>query len=436
MKYRFRHIVSLLSSAVLVLLAGCSTADVYVPDHEPTMLYINVFSPSSPVTTRGDVGDVTPSADESKVTKLQIWVFSHAYEDPFDSSITHDDGECVGYIAPTDLTALNAGLSDTYMMAVSDAVAQAKPTVDVYVLANVTEDNSGVTQTLGAQTTRAELEAALMGDKFNGTQLTTTIPADGLPMSGKLTAQPIYGTNPVLRIGTAERVSIVPLVRMVSKVRFVFSRLKGSVEYLEIKSVNITGSLGGDEELKNASIAKQEYLFFDGAYNHRNYRITSNSDDPITSSKYETQPIKFLTASLIDEGKAGKNDTRHDIAECTEIYAYRFMEQTGQLFEDSINSGVKNGVLTQRGPFYLRETDRQLCGEITYDVISNYGAADAEKQENLKAGFSLNMPGDFSRNHSWVVYAFYHGGGKLQLVTTYVKEWADGGSGNHEVYNW
>ena len=48
----------------------------------------------------------------------------------------------------------------------------------------------------------------------------------------------------------------------------------------------------------------------------------------------------------------------------------------------------------------------------------------------------MTEAGDFSRNHTWIVYAYYEGAGdKLQIVTVYVKEWDDGNF-DYVVYNW
>ena len=41
---------------------------------------------------------------------------------------------------------------------------------------------------------------------------------------------------------------------------------------------------------------------------------------------------------------------------------------------------------------------------------------------------------EFSRNHTWTVYAYYGGSG-LELITVLVKDWTDTES-KHDVYNW
>jgi hypothetical protein len=42
---------------------------------------------------------------------------------------------------------------------------------------------------------------------------------------------------------------------------------------------------------------------------------------------------------------------------------------------------------------------------------------------------------EFSRNHTWIVYAYYSKSG-LVAVTVVVKNWDDPTEKSHEVYNW
>lgn len=61
------------------------------------------------------------------------------------------------------------------------------------------------------------------------------------------------------------------------------------------------------------------------------------------------------------------------------------------------------------GPIYLRESDKQLAGTISYSIA---GVA----QEPVT--FQMQQAGDFGRNHTWIVYAYYAGAGKLQVQAT------------------
>lgn len=428
MKRYTTFIVLLLCSLSMMLHTGC-TDDDGESSIEPAMLYIHVFSPDNPVVTRADIGDVDPTDAEKTVHKLQIWVFSTvAYTD--DNGVNHPANELVGYLEPNDLSVLNSSKSDTYMMAVPDAfvLQQArapKPNVDVYVLVNVEEENCGVTY--DKNSTKAQLDAAVLQkvgstDYFGPQTKQSTVPTDGLPMSGRLLNQEIYGSSPVLRIGTEGSVTTVPLVRMVSKVLFIFSRFNGSSEQLEITSVTIDGNVTDTDADKTKHLPKQEYMFFNGTYNYRNFKV---------GTEYETSPINFLTSSLVSTGfnSSGEpNEGGQDIAGVSDIFKYQYAGQESQVYEDLVYDGISKNELTAVGPYYFRETGLRLKGTINYKI--------AGSDEVHTASFSLSEPADFSRNHSWIVYIYYRGGHDLLVDMVYVTQWRTGASVSHELYNW
>ena len=51
------------------------------------------------------------------------------------------------------------------------------------------------------------------------------------------------------------------------------------------------------------------------------------------------------------------------------------------------------------------------------------------------ASFSMKADGDFSRNHTWIVYAYYGVDG-MQVVSVYSQNWAEVESESHDVHNW
>jgi len=192
-----------------LMTVGCSSSDGDAEEPQATYLTIYVYSPERPILTRGDMGYVDPSTDEGTIHRLQIWVFEH------------QSGNLVGYHSTATTTTLNTSQGDTYRIAVSDDFAQQKPDVDVYVLANVTADNCGLS--FDQHTTREQLNAAQLDENHFGlTSKTTTVPDDGLPMSGILLNQDVVGEAPVLRVGSMSNIATVQLTRVVSKMRFVF----------------------------------------------------------------------------------------------------------------------------------------------------------------------------------------------------------------------
>ncbi len=356
----------------LAFLTACNSSD-GEDQQKPTMLTIYVFSPEQPIITRGDVGPVNASEAENKVNSLQLWVF--------DTS-----GNKVGYLNTTETATLNTGQGTIYQIPVSDEFAQNKPNVDVYVLANVTATNCGISATLDENTTREALieQAKITSEHFGvtSTSLTTVVPTDGLPMAGILKNQPVIGDAPVLRIGNETNIATVPLTRAVSKMRFFFANVETAPK-LTITGITLNGSL----------IPNEEYLF--------------------TQSKtltYDANAASILASSI-------------EVAKKEDPAQYIYEGQAAQEYENL----MVGAELSLVGPYYLRESGKILTGTITYTVEG--------MSEPMSATFTMKEQGDFLRNHSWIVYAYYEGLSGMQVVTVDVTDWVPK-SANHEVYNW
>ena len=388
-----RHILYwFLCSILTVLFSACSSsgADEGVT-HQQAQLAIYVYAPEQAsakkhaAPTRGDVGEVDPidnTINEGTIKSMQLWVYES------------ETGNYVGYFRTDDVAALNEGQGTTYQIPVTDAFAAAKPDVNVYVMANVTSANCGV-GTLNKETTRAAL---LEGAKITGglsghfglEQNTRTVPDDGLPFAGKLTTQPVVGDAPTLRVGSLSQVATVQLTRAVSKLRFVFSKTAGEPA-VNIKSIKINEQM----------IPEVEYLF----------------QTPVSMS-YNTAEAELLSTAI------------DDIAETTDPTQFIYENQTAQAYENLINEAASKATpeVTVEGPIYLRESDKQLTGTITYTI----GEGTPEPQT---VDFVMQQAGDFSRNHTWIVYAYYAGSGNLQVQSLYVKDWSTKDL-KHQVYNW
>ena len=385
-----RHILYwFLCSILTVLFSACSSsgADEGVT-HQQAQLAIYVYAPEQAsakkhaAPTRGDVGEVDPidnTINEGTIKSMQLWVYES------------ETGNYVGYFRTDDVAALNEGQGTTYQIPVTDAFAAAKPDVNVYVMANVTSANCGV-GTLNKETTRAAL---LEGAKITGglsghfglEQNTRTVPDDGLPFAGKLTTQPVVGDAPALRVGQ-NQVATVQLTRAVSKLRFVFSKTAGEPA-VNIKSIKINEQM----------IPEVEYLF----------------QTPVSMS-YNTAEAELLSTAI------------DDIAETTDPTQFIYENQTAQAYENLINEAASKATpeVTVEGPIYLRESDKQLTGTITYTI-----GGGAEQTVD----FAMQQAGDFSRNHTWIVYAYYAGSGNLQVQSLYVKDWSTKDI-YHDLYNW
>ena len=362
-----RHInilLWLLCSIVTVLLSACSSDDAEEEKGETTyhrqpMLAIYVYAPEQAATaqknapqTRADVGEVDPidnTINEGIIKSLQLWVYEST------------SGAYVGYFSTDDVASLNEGVGTTYQIPVSDDFASRKPDVNVYVMANVTSTNCGV-GTLNKETTRTQLleGAKIANEKFGLEQNTRTVPDDGLPFARMLETQPVVGDAPTLRVGTLNAVSTVQLTRAVSKLRFVFSKTTGQPT-VKITSIKINAGM----------IPNEEYLF----------------QTPV-SMNYNTEAEMLST-------------TIDDIAETDDPTKFIYTDQEAQEYEDLINEAANKQApeepeVTVEGPIYLRESSKQLTGTITYTIDGG---------EEKTVDFAMQQAGDFSRNHTWIVYA-------------------------------
>jgi hypothetical protein len=295
-----------------------------------------------------------------------------------------------------------------------------RPKVDVFVMANVSSNNTGVH--LPSPVTRGDLQAAMIKyvdethDYFGLTNPVVAPPNEGLPMSGVLIDKSVDGSLPVLRVPNP-----VKVVRAISKVRFIFSRTKQQTEFGENQELKIVGIT-----INNGMIPKAEYLFLKNDYSEDgslpNYNPVKNN--PEVEADYE---------SGADDGGNGialapLTAYADQIPEYENPSEYSYTgEVTGQDYEDLVNSGVEAGHLAEIGKFYIRESDKQVKGRIHYTI-----GTDATVKSST---FSMARAGDFSRNHTWIVYGYFSGKELLSIssvnVLPWVMEYTD-----YPVYNW
>ena len=388
-----RRLQSLTILLLLLLFTACtssSSEEIEEPKEKP-VLKIYLFAPESPIVTRAENGWVSPSEDERRIGTLDVWVFEN------------NTATLVSYIHLANQTFEG---SKVISMEISDEFADNpnKPNVDIYVVANVTASNCGLT--LSKASTPSELKEALIertttgSDFFGLTSPVTSVPVEGLPMSGFLLNQEITGTAPVFSAKTKN----VKLVRAVSKVRFVFSRstIAPVISNLSIK-------------LNNGVLPTKEYLFLKGEY-------------PTEKIHLEETPAYESEAEIVS-GVSGE-----DINSCADPASYIYTNETGQQYESKINAGLveqtiegvtRPAELSEVRRFYLRESDKKLTGTIRYTI----GGKEKETP------FEMNAAGDFTRNHTWIVYGYFLGSGTLMLNSVVLKDWEDDPESDI-IYNW
>lgn len=337
-----------------MFLMACNNED-DIPAEE-CYLEVYVYAPGRPIVTRGDVGETPSEEAERKVNTLQIWVYRHG------------DGRLVSY-KDTTATYLNeAAGQEKFMMKVDRTFARSPENVDVYVVANA---KSCGLSSLDESTTRAQLDAAqISGDYFGTEVLTQSVPDGpdgGLPMSAVLRNQPVTGHFPTLRIGTVSQMATMELTRAVSKLRFVVCRVK-------------------EEDTADKKLEGIDDISIDaGQIPEASYIIPRDNYSGYT---YSHEPVSY--------GGVRTND----IPEVEDPLIYVYETQKAQEYEDLINAAVNAGKLKQIGLTYFRESPKQISGTIKYTHTKG-----GTHQETVD--FSISTPGDFLRNHTWIVYIYF-----------------------------
>ncbi len=404
---------------VAMLLTACSDHSGEGSDEKGNcFLNIYVYAPEHPMLTRADVGTIASrTAKEHEVKTLQIWVFKHR------------DGGLVGYLEAKPTFLNETPGQEKFQIKVLDKVFADHPeNVDVYVVANAgscglaTGDNS-----LKERTKREELDAAMIGEGYFGVNTLVSesyMQTEGLPMSGILKNQSIYGSYPTLRVGTQDAMATLQLTRAVSKLRFVICRKKGKVD-----------NDGND-------IAKKKLVSIESIELDSEVIPTASYLMPVEKPSYSSGEYVPESPTVINFGGITKEQVENGvIPEVPNPMNYIYESQTAQAYEDLINGAVSENKLKELGPIYFRESDKKLTGTITYTVQEREKNGEEWtdwKTEQKTADFSMADPGDFLRNHSWIVYVFYMDATIYTLTVTNIgmKSWASGGYEEKSVYNW
>lgn len=353
--------------------AGC-LRDPLIYRLERGELNVRVYIPDASV-TKAETGLEDALDAERAVSSLQIWVFRT------------DNSNLVGYrlLDGDDLatTGLGTGHEARFTIPVDDAFVSEKPNVDVYAVVNgasagFTIDKFAYASGDWSRVNPTDLKAfTISGDVFGVNTLTSAVPAAGLPMAGLATNQAVTGDFPILSVST------LTVTRAVSKLRFVFCEMTEAgtpVDEFHITGITLSGQIG-----------KEEKLFTENTYPGHTYG-TKLFD---ISGGYDALSKTYPDDGALPASIAG-NPAPGD---------YLFQPgMTAQQYDDKIRSGVSSGVLTQWGLTYLRETDKTITGTINYTV----GTGGSMRSKT--ADFTMEAAGDFTRNHSWTIFAYFIGG--------------------------
>lgn len=385
MHRKMRKIMHIMCMAVALMAALplISCLRTFVDDEAPAELSVNIYIPDI-MGTKAETGNVGALSEEKTISSLQLWVFVNGG--------THD-GELVGYKAfsaddlnqtglpHSTITRFGMPLSREMFLLLSDGESK----VDVYALANAASTGSA---SLGGNTTRAELDAiVLTGTAFGPDPLTLAVPAAGLPMSGMLKAAAVAGGYPVLNVST------VTLTRAVSKIRFVFAQQGTPATDTDpatpkntacvVKSITFGGVDGVQHDCQ---IAASEKLFTDHKYG-------------ATDNPFEIDGYTPLSAVITGENGAPLMQNS-DLSICAHPDELLFRSaghelETAREYEYRLDSAVS--ATSKTSPIYIRETDKVISGTIVY----NTGG------EDQTATFFMQGDNVLTRNHSWILYAYF-----------------------------
>ncbi len=313
-----------------------------------------------PVMTKRTEGQIASNEAERRINTLQIWVFQHS---------NNSDGALIAYLTPSPGNLAN-GNEEKYSTPIKQTFANSASSssglyVDVYVLANAASIDADYNDHFNRTTSQSALNSAMISGNYFGTSPLTdanAIASSGLPMSALATEVQVTGSDLQFEIPT------VTLTRAVSRVRFVLCQQNPGMPDLTITGISFDGNM----------IPTQESVF----------------DDQAIPSSY----ISSATTFTIPSG--------FSLPMCNnyEAYLYDPNSITPQAYETLIDNNTgSNGELAQIGPYYLRESGKQITGTITYTyTVENV-------LRNRTATFSLAAAGDFARNHSWIIYAYFIG---------------------------
>ena len=435
---------------LLALFASCSSSSdsdgPQIPSDGPSVLDIYVYAPGQAVPTRANTGEVDADSKENAIHTLQIWVYTH---ETTPTLVTYFMTNSFLQTEDDDIYKFELPIDDNY----ANIAENSRPTVDVYVLANVTNNSCGLN--LDESTPQTDLEAAVLAEGYFGlTTPVTEVPYEGVPMSGVLRNQPVSGSKPVLTLRESTETSApmakVKLTRAVSRIRFVFS-CSTDFDGLKINSVTLDNGMIPDEEYLFLTDEKNPYGYKDNDFNIKGtgYNVVDGEHPApslfsIDETAICTDPAHYAWDRLVNDEKT-KNPAITDqaLAEAYEALINEGLSSNVPATYSSddppvvVDPGHDNPRLTERR-IYLRESDKRLSGTIKYQVKKK----DDDYGDEQSTTFSMVAPAEpnpwqpyFSRNHTWIVYA-YLAWAKMNIVAIHINKWEQADPADYTVYNW
>lgn len=376
--------------AILCLVVSCTESGESTSEDVHTFLTIHIETPENG--TRADEGQVDGNGtSENGLYQTYIWVF--------DSSVTSDDAAPVGSFNYN----LNGATSTTVQVGIDPDVISRAPNLDVFVVANV-ESIPSAYYYMGPDNppiTRGRLKDMVFGkltiNSNHYDDFGTSAPTNAL-VSGKGIPMSQYALNQkVINSGVLDRPVNLTLQRAVSKIRFVFARRKG------VEKVTVTGITLNDELIPTTT-----YLFPSQPAD------PSNSESVALAKRTPNLPadVTYENGFAYNNALSTDNILPHDdpasLAKLAGENAQTYVNRLKTAF-----NGYENSLYY--GLTYLRETGKKLTGTIRYKL------SDAADATEYTVPFAMAAEGDFTRNHEYIVYAYFEKSGLN--VTVSVMDW-------------
>lgn len=370
---------------VLLLLSSCvNDSGSGACDNTTGKAYINLRFSTNTLTTRTSKAlgmDENPGTTaESNFKTLRVWIFD---------SNANDDSKPLSYTE--ELNALRLQQSDgTLQLQMSIPQTEQKQNIDLYILAN--SESIGDTK-LGANSTKQDLQNAdFGGDHFgittNGKPNAEKVPEEGLPMARIVTD---ISVKQFASTEQYDRTNIIkiPLLRNVTKLHFFFA-----------KQTDAEGTITGIT-LKENQIASAEKIF------PGNVTYSDNIQNPktafISGANYIPNDLTYTGTPLLSSNQIKAVDDPETLKRIDGEAASIYMKR---LFQGA----------TEYGLSYLRETDKNVTGTISYTL----GGGTPQT-----ATFTIDKA-NFLRNHEIVIYAYFTNKTDLNLQYQVIP-WEDGG---------
>jgi len=185
----------------------------------------------------------------------------------------------------------------------------------------------------------------------------------------------VYGSAPQMKVDP------IALVRAVSRLRMVLCRT-ATDDIAQEDEVSVSGITFYKEQ-----IPLREYVFTEGT----------------TGVIPSYTPIDF---SFPGPDEIKPNPVPEDLI---------YVNQDPDAYQQMLDQASAAGTLTDLGYVYLRESDKRIFGRVDYTINGK-----ARSRE-----FAMSAPGDFARNHTWTLFAYFMSGRNLQ-VSLVAAPWSKG----------